>query len=176
MHKTLSKISSAGLLDEETVLLGLVLVVHQVDEERHGDNREDNRKAAISPSPVGLVETLRSLGSSKGSDHVRRGSKGESQTSVSQGRSIGSDNIHTVDESAETDVIEDLFLLSIDAHQICSRGRSYLCGTVGHDIVACGREDQTHNSHAGHDQESDRSAPNIESFGDRQIRGTGHDI
>lgn len=85
MQKTLSNISSARLLGEETVLLGLVLVVQQVGQEGHGDNWEDNGKAAISPSPVGVIETLRSLGSSKGSDHVRRGSEGESQTSVSQG-------------------------------------------------------------------------------------------
>jgi hypothetical protein len=108
----LEEVTTTWLLD--SVALSLCLTKSGLEDEVQwrGDDREDNRPAAQTPSPTNLVvELVGDLGTSECGDDVGRGSEGKRQTSVLQFGSIGGDDINGILHTTEADIVEDLGLL-----------------------------------------------------------------
>lgn len=105
----LHEIPATGLSDKHTVLLCLPQVELEDNKERCSDERQNDGEASKAPTPANIViEALGSLGACKSRDHVGRGRKSKSQSSMLQARRISRDDIDTVDHATKADCVEDL--------------------------------------------------------------------
>lgn len=77
MSNALREIPATLLSDNFARLLRLLKVPLQVEVQRKGETRENDRPGTIAPSPTDLiVELVRDLGASECGDDVRRGGEG----------------------------------------------------------------------------------------------------
>jgi hypothetical protein len=68
---------------QQALLLRLLLVELQNPKERRSDEREDDGKGSITPSPIGIVKPLGSFRSGESGYDVGRGGVGVGESSVS---------------------------------------------------------------------------------------------
>lgn len=87
-----------------------LLEMHLQDEEkRSGNEWKDDGESTKSPSPADfVVELIRDLGTCESRNNIRRRGKCVSQTSILELGDIGCDDIDAVDQTSESDGVEDL--------------------------------------------------------------------
>ena len=152
------KATASSGLGNCTVLKSLAQVDLEHKEQGNSDTGQDEGDPTETPSPVLDISNKggSSLGTSKRGDHVRRRSKGKSQTSVPQVGRIGSENTDSVDHASETDRIEDL------------------CGTESSEVLRDGHEDETKSGETAHEEESFSTAPDVKSLSHGNVASCGH--
>lgn len=165
---TLEEVASTVLFDDHGIaLLSLRQIELQDEEQRGGNDREDNGKGSVGPSPTGVsVELIRYLWSSKGSDDIWGRGEGVRKGSVLQLGDISGDDVHTELHTTETKVVEHLLGLVVDLAGRLSM--SYISGTVDSETVATGHKDETDGRAEGHEEETFRTAPGVHHLGHGQ--------
>lgn len=93
---------------QQALLLRLLLIELQNPKQRCSDEGEDDCERSITPSPVRVIETLGSFGTSESRDHVGRRGVGVGKSSVSEGRGVSGDDVDGEDKTGKADGSEDL--------------------------------------------------------------------
>lgn len=100
--------AACDLLRQQALFSGLVLSMHQDADHRGCENRQDDGKCSVSPTPVASIELFGCGRSTISRDDVGRRSEGISQTTIPKTGGVGRDDIDGEGHTGEADIVENL--------------------------------------------------------------------
>lgn len=158
VYKGLPNSPTTGSAVVNTLLLSLLLV--ELEDERQGEEDEglNDSECTISPSPAGhLQERLGSQGTSESGADKRCAGKGECESPVSQTGGISHENLQDQVDSVVANPVK------------------HVAGGIRVRIIAASQDDQTQDIDAHEENETLRTTPDINGFGNGQLDHTTDD-
>lgn len=142
----------------QTQLLRLLLIVLEDKGERRKDERLNDGKRTIRPTPARHVDVrLSRPRANKSSADKRRASKGERKSTVPQTGGISDEDLQDQINGIISNPVENV------------------TGGVGVGVVAGGQDNQTQNVDTDEDQVTLSTAPDVDSLGDGELQHTTDD-
>lgn len=149
---------TTGLTLVQTHSLCLLLIVLEDKSERRKDERLNDSKRTIRPTPARHVDKrLSRPRTNKSSADKRRASKGESKSTVPQTGGISDENLQN------------------QINGIVSNPVEHVTGGVGVGVVAGGQNNQTQNVDTDENQVTLSTTPDVDSLGDGEFQHTTDD-